>query len=188
MLAPHAPTPGRPRRTPSLRTRHRRARPGAPNGSGQTRPQMTPMVDVSFLLLIFFMLTIQFKTLEGLLGAQLPRFGAAAVDAIPPEPVYVGLEVLNVGTRLELDSDRPWDGSGPFRFGPDRLIRWSVGPWSTTDRDALGERLRGLHRYEPDRTVLIDAFPGVVYAEAVDVLDAIRLAGWSKISFVGSRE
>ena len=31
--------------------------------------QMTPMIDVTFLLLIFFMCTLKFKVLEGKLGA-----------------------------------------------------------------------------------------------------------------------
>ena len=35
--------------------------------------QMTPMIDVVFLLLIFFMCTLKFKTLEGKLAAYLPK-------------------------------------------------------------------------------------------------------------------
>ena len=34
---------------------------------------MTPMIDVTFLLLIFFMCTLKFKTLEGKLAAYLPK-------------------------------------------------------------------------------------------------------------------
>ena len=35
--------------------------------------EMTPMIDVTFLLLIFFLCTIKFKTLEGKLSAYLPE-------------------------------------------------------------------------------------------------------------------
>ena len=34
---------------------------------------MTPMIDVVFQLLIFFMLTMQFKEIEGKLLSQLPK-------------------------------------------------------------------------------------------------------------------
>ncbi|MDF1837417.1 MAG: biopolymer transporter ExbD, partial [Planctomycetota bacterium] len=34
---------------------------------------MTPMIDVTFLLLIFFMCTLKFKVLEGKLTAYLPK-------------------------------------------------------------------------------------------------------------------
>ncbi|MHC4597460.1 MAG: ExbD/TolR family protein [Planctomycetota bacterium] len=36
-------------------------------------PNMTPMIDVCFQLLIFFMVTSKFKTLEGKLAAYLPK-------------------------------------------------------------------------------------------------------------------
>ena len=35
--------------------------------------QMTPMIDVTFLLLIFFLCSIKFKLLDGKLAAYLPR-------------------------------------------------------------------------------------------------------------------
>ncbi|MEL6716433.1 MAG: biopolymer transporter ExbD, partial [Planctomycetota bacterium] len=41
--------------------------------------EMTPMIDVTFLLLIFFMCTLKFKVLEGKLGAYLPKGGMHAI-------------------------------------------------------------------------------------------------------------
>ena len=35
--------------------------------------EMTPMIDVTFLLLIFFIVTLNFRTLEGRLDANLPK-------------------------------------------------------------------------------------------------------------------
>jgi len=46
--------------------------------------EMTPMIDVTFLLLIFFMCTLKFKTLEGKLAAYLPKdVGVNQADAEP---------------------------------------------------------------------------------------------------------
>ena len=42
-------------------------------GRDECEMEMTPMIDVVFLLLIFFMCTLRFKTLEGKLAAYLPR-------------------------------------------------------------------------------------------------------------------
>ena len=39
----------------------------------ETKMEMTPMIDVTFLLLIFFLCTIKFKILEGKIPAYLPK-------------------------------------------------------------------------------------------------------------------
>jgi len=44
--------------------------------------QLTPMIDVIFQLLLFFLVTIKFPTYEGLLKAFLPK---AATDPPPPK-------------------------------------------------------------------------------------------------------
>ena len=145
----------------SRRGRRRRARFPAPEAP---RSEMTPMVDVSFLLLIFFMLTIQFRTLEGLLSAHLPKDAGTISNTDPPT------ESLDLAIRVL------WP------------VRWSLGPWSTTDAAALAQRLVQVHRHEPDRRIAIDAHPGAVYSEVVSAFDAVQLAGWSEVVFVGSRE
>ena len=38
-----------------------------------TKIDMTPMIDVTFLIIVFFLCTLRFKSLEGRLGANLPR-------------------------------------------------------------------------------------------------------------------
>lgn len=54
---------------------------------------LTPMIDVSFLLLIFFLVTATFERAEGLLTSKLPQEaeGAPAV-ALPLTPIVVRLE------------------------------------------------------------------------------------------------
>ena len=63
--------------------------------------EMTPMIDVTFLLLIFFMCTIKFKTLEGKLAANLPRdVGLNTSDADPIEKVDIVIKVIEAGSRM----------------------------------------------------------------------------------------
>ncbi|MHC5039003.1 MAG: biopolymer transporter ExbD [Planctomycetota bacterium] len=55
---------------------------------------MTPMIDVCFQLLVFFMVTSKFKTLEGKLAAYLPKDrGQINIRTTPPEflPIRVVL-------------------------------------------------------------------------------------------------
>ena len=66
--------------------------------------EMTPMIDVTFLLLIFFMCTLKFKILEGKLGAYLPKdVGVQATDAPPVEKVDIRLDVLRPGNKVRYD-------------------------------------------------------------------------------------
>ena len=62
---------------------------------------MTPMIDVTFLLLIFFIVTLKFKTLEGRLSAALPKdVGVNPTPAEPIEKVDVRIEVIDPGERV----------------------------------------------------------------------------------------
>ena len=38
-----------------------------------SQPPMTPLIDVIFQLLIYFMLTMHFRNVEGMLLSQLPK-------------------------------------------------------------------------------------------------------------------
>lgn len=58
----------------------------------EIKTDMTPMIDVTFLLLIFFMCTLHFKSVEGMLPANLPKdIGVFSKPAkrTPEEPIYI---------------------------------------------------------------------------------------------------
>ncbi len=74
---------------------------------------LAPMIDVVFLLLIFFISTTTFKRAEGLLPAQLPsQGGLATAVALPLAPIIVHLSQTGLGpadyeVRIESFVDRP---------------------------------------------------------------------------------
>ncbi len=71
---------------------------------------MTPMIDVTFQLLIFFMCTLNFKTMEGILPAYLPKevgLSAGVAQASPLEPVRIKLLKTTQGVEV-------WVGSQQF--------------------------------------------------------------------------
>ena len=73
--------------------------------------EMTPMIDVTFLLLIFFMCTLKFKTLEGKLSAHLPKdVGVNQSDAEPIEKVEILMRVKVEGRKIRPPGGTP----GPY--------------------------------------------------------------------------
>jgi biopolymer transport protein ExbD len=60
-------------------------------GRGPTKmqPPLTPMIDVTFQLLLFFILTMQFRQAEGQIPADLPQEGQGTAETVTLEPVDI---------------------------------------------------------------------------------------------------
>jgi len=83
-------------------------------GAGNMQPPMTPMIDVTFQLLLFFILTCEFRESEGMIPGTLPNKGSVAQqvsDTPPPDPITVKVmpgmsrdratyEMTGVGTAI----------------------------------------------------------------------------------------
>lgn len=121
---------------------------------GQVHLSVTPLIDVLFLLLIFFMLTGTFKRF-GELELTLPTSdtAAAAVEDAPASREVV----LATDGRLLLDGE-------------------------PVPLDALGDRLRALRVASPDERVVLKAESEVVHGRVVELLDLIREAGYPGVS------
>jgi biopolymer transport protein ExbD len=157
--------------------------------SSEMKGDMTPMIDVVFQLLIFFMLTIKFKLLEGKLSAYLPKdVGVNTSPAVPKEKVEIQLKVEREGSKLMPDdSGQPWGGEGAWKYGPDRVIRYSVGPKSSTDLKVVVQRVEELFRADSESPVSIDPLPGTNYKDVIDVLDEVVRIGFTDVSFIGDK-
>ena len=157
----------------------------------EIRMDMTPMIDVVFQLLIFFMCTVRFKALEGKLSAYLPRdvgVGPTASGA-KLEQVDIVIKVLKEGTKLSPLTDEPWV-SGPFRYGPDRELQYQIGALVTQSASELATRLRLIHEAQPDRALTIDPRGkplASTYADMLGVLDLAMQTGFTEIRFKASR-
>ncbi|MCB9914313.1 MAG: biopolymer transporter ExbD [Planctomycetes bacterium] len=153
--------------------------------------EMTPMIDVTFLLLIFFMCTLRFKTLEGRLAANLPTDVGVNVGLTePPEAVEVRLVLVEPGARLDPRSGGAWSGApgARFAFSADRRVEYAVGPRRFADLDGLRARLDELHAADPTRRLKLAPGPGVVTDEVVTVLDAVVGLGYEAVGFQGARD
>jgi len=52
---------------------------------------LAPMIDMTFLMLIFFIVTTTFKQAEGIFTSRLPRTAGAPVAPLPISPIIVRL-------------------------------------------------------------------------------------------------
>ena len=136
-------------------------------------PDLTSMIDVVFLLLIFFLCTLQFRALEGQLPTHLPRDlggGAGAVTTL-----QLPLELLLVR-----------DAGGPrVRLGPVVGSSRSDGGWIGVG--GVEARVAAARARDPDLRVLIRSGEGVLHDDVVTVVDACLSAGIGKIIFGETR-
>ncbi|MCH2106821.1 MAG: biopolymer transporter ExbD [Planctomycetes bacterium] len=162
----------------------------------QCELEMTSMIDVVFLLLIFFLCTLKFKTLEGKLAAYLPKdVGVNTSDAEEIEKVEIVVKVVSPGEKLDAYGRGPWDPTKDangnykrFSYGAGRKLSYGVGPRKMSDVGDIQTRLTQIYKADSERPATIDSRPGTVYEDVVAVLDATLNAGFTQITFVGSYE
>jgi len=126
---------------------------------------LTPMIDVTFLLLIFFLLGTKFKEPEGKLNAYLPK------DKGPPPkniPVIDPVEELTIRVRML-----------PGR----RLPVYTLGDVNYPSVAQLEDRLRALYAINPEQPVTIDPDPRATYEKVIWVLNSCVKVGYKEISF-----
>lgn len=100
-----------PRSTKTHSPRRRRSAQGTSIGIN-----LAPMIDVTFLLLIFFLVTTTFERAEGILTSNLPAVGDAQGIPLPISPIIVRLTQTGEGHEdyaISIDSFE----NVPQRFG-----------------------------------------------------------------------
>jgi biopolymer transport protein ExbD len=142
-----------------------RAAKGKKKGPGAHRPKrrvgiridMTPMVDVAFLLLIFFMVTTVFRTPQAL-----------EINLPPDENIKIEVaesKVLNI------------------RVLPDDRSYWKRGtdPWARSDVAGLNNVFKN-YRDNKDLVVVIKIDREARFNSMVNIIDELDLAGLTRFS------
>ena len=125
----------------------------------RVRIDMTPMVDVAFLLLIFFMVTTVFRKPQ-----------AMEVN-LPPENAKVAVPESNV-MMLYVRADQKM------------YYRMGTGGIGQTAKKDLIELFQENERRNPELIILAKVDRGAPYATMVDVMDALALAEMKRFSLV----
>lgn len=117
---------------------------------------ITPFTDVILVLLIIFMVSSSAMVdaaRQGRLDVTLPQAGHVAEGAAPKEPLVVGVA-----------ADGRLFARGQF-----------------CNREGLAELLRETYAVSPDTVVIVDADGTLPHRKVVDVIDAVRAAGFAVV-------
>ncbi len=153
----------------------RRKRPQAAR-----QPDMTPMIDVTFLLLVFFIVTLNFRQLEGRLDAALPQDrGCGPRDAEQIEKTDVLVFVSQPGQLIQEGKD-----SGLWAY-EGRRLRYEIGTHRFDTLDAMQPYLASLDVEAP---LSLDLRKGTTNGDAIALLDRAIALGFQEISFAGTLE
>lgn len=158
---------------------------------------MTPIIDITFLLLVFFMCTLKFKTLEGRLVSYFPTERGMARSQITP--VAEDLEIV-----LKVPEDQ-WE-RGPERREVVLLRRGSTLPFGrilgqsfdsggsdptglpcepVDTLDKVRSYVQSVRDVAPDAKARINAHPRCPHAVVVTMLNLLIEAGYRDISYSG---
>lgn len=136
-----------------------------------TLSRFAPMIDMSFLLLIFFMTTTRFAHPEGLFTSQMPREAGVhpggSVADLPLTPIVVRL--VQTG-----------QGHDDFTLAIDNF------PGAAANGRELAQALRQIHQqpgFDVDTPVVIVAGRDVRWDHVVDCWNAALSAGCRRVAF-----
>lgn len=144
-----------------------RYRTAHPRREADLDSAMTPMIDVVFLLLVFFVCTASFRIIEQMLPGALsaaPAGQSDQPDTIPEPAADFEQVVLRIG----------WDGRQPL---------WTVNGQALPGVEELRRLLDSLVSIQPDARLILHPQPDVPMEFVINAWDWSRLAGFRTIAF-----
>ena len=124
---------------------------------------MTPMIDVIFLLLVFFVCTANFMPPEQVLPMKSTLPGNVVADWVLPDPVNLDNVCIQIFFEHEL--------------------HWQIeGNRCSTLRD-VQSILRLIRDVKPDIPIIIESADNVPMENVIDIHDVCRSIGLSHIQF-----
>lgn len=130
---------------------------------------MTPMIDVVFLLLIFFICTASFQITEQDLPSNLRIESGAGTSTVEVDPDLEDLPPVIVSIS--------WNGGRPA---------WEMNGHRYTSLGAVRQVLAAAAQVDHGLPVILDVEGDVPLGYVIDLYDASRFAGFEKIQFAAS--
>ena len=131
--------------------------------------KLTPMIDVVFLLLVFFIWNAQLQKVEYVLPSQL-SVAAGNQEAKSMEPLPEA-DFDDVVVRIRWLNEQP---------------SWSINDNPVASLAQLQERLRIIQEIKRDAPVILHPDKQVPLGHVIDVYDRSRSAGFDRIQFAAS--
>ena len=127
---------------------------------------MTPMIDVVFLLLVFFVWTASFQVIEFVLPSEMSAQMGSDVQQPMDQPPPDDFEdvVVRIG----------WDG---------QAANWQVNRQPVASLEAVGQQLRSIAEIGADSTVILHPDPITPLGVVIETYDTAKLSGFGEVSF-----
>lgn len=135
----------------------------------QTDIAMTPMIDVVFQLMIFFICTASFQLAEELLPTSLAVAGGTST----PAPIEIEPELERILVRATYA-----DGN----------THWVVNERRCDTPLEVRQVLRAVAEIDRSLPVILDVAGDVPLGDMIDVYDLCRLEGFEKIQFAATKK
>ena len=133
---------------------------------------MTPMIDVVFLLLVFFVWTASFQIIEQVMPSELSQ--AAGSDPVEnvdvPDPPA---DLDNLVIRIKIENEVP---------------TWFVSDQPLANLDAVKQQLTAIAQISTDAPVILYPDQDVPLEHIVNAWDAAKVSGFAKVQFAVSGE
>jgi biopolymer transport protein ExbD len=132
---------------------------------------MTPMIDVVFLLLIFFISTASFEIIEQLLPSGISELGQVAGQAAQAKPPESSRDINDCIARLIHDPGAP------------DSLRFQFNNRDVPDRQTLLKQMAGVITVQSDIPIVVHPDDQVPIGEAIEIYDRARAFGGQQVYF-----
>ena len=127
---------------------------------------MTPMIDVVFLLLVFFVWTASFVITEQILKSELSQeAGSDPVEQVDPLPEQ---DFENIVVRIGYDGNSP---------------TWQINDTTVASLAEVKASLLNVSNVKPDAPVILRPESLVPLGYVIDAYDTVKVSGFQKVSF-----
>jgi len=136
-------------------------------GDTDLNSAMTPMIDVVFLLLVFFVWTASFAAIEFVLPSEISQ-AAGTEQSIDDTDVPPPSDFEDVVVRIRV---------------VDGVPSWTLGGQPVDSIEGVSEQLKTLASIGTDAVVILHPDPEVPLEYVIGSYDVAKLAGFGKVSF-----
>ncbi|HRX81203.1 MAG TPA: biopolymer transporter ExbD [Pirellulaceae bacterium] len=134
--------------------------------------KMTPMIDVVFLLLIFFVWTASFHIVEHILPSSVSET-AGGDSPSPNEPPPPEADFHDVVVRVLWAEGR---------------VSWRVGDEMLSDLASVESKLARIYAANTEAPVIIDPDEATPLGDVIDVYDLSRRVGFDEVQFAAAED
>ncbi len=128
--------------------------------------KMTPMIDVVFLLLVFFVWTASFQAIEYVLPTHLTPSQGTSSESVDPPPEQQDFDPVVIVVQMR--NGQP---------------NWLVNDEPAGSIERVRQTLATVAQLQQEIPVIVDPHEDVPLGHVIDVYDAARLVGCSKVQF-----